>query len=365
MEINRSNYELWLIDWLDSNLPDLQVEQLKFFLNENPDLLEEVNELNQLILKPSENSFTQKVQIIKSSSDLYDSQFDYLCIALNENDLNTEQKTELLEIIDNDNDKKRRFDLLRKIKLIPGSDSYKNKRKIIKITPLQKIIRNSFIGLSAAAAVTLLIMNYFLIPGNLPEKVNNTSFNIIIDSTLSKPTGLTVSEKTVSNQKPVITKQISNTLPSEIQKNSPGFIENISEKRIPEDSLFRKSNPAILLSKIRVFQEVSLNETRVRNSLVASKNILVLPPSDNEQSNVSKFIARTFRVKILKERIAKDTPLKGYEIAEAGVSGLNKLLGWEMALDQKKDANGELSSVYFSSKLLKFTAPVKKNEPLP
>ena len=57
-------------------------------------------------------------------------------------------------------------------------------------------------------------------------------------------------------------------------------------------------------------------------------------------------------------------PLKGYEIAKAGVTGLNKLMGWEMALNERKDVEGNLKSVYFSSKLLKFNAPVKKSETL-
>jgi hypothetical protein len=51
MEINRSNYEIWLIDWLDRNLSDLQVEQLQLFLIENPDLKEELGELNTLLMK--------------------------------------------------------------------------------------------------------------------------------------------------------------------------------------------------------------------------------------------------------------------------------------------------------------------------
>ena len=66
---------------------------------------------------------------------------------------------------------------------------------------------------------------------------------------------------------------------------------------------------------------------------------------------------------LLKEKTPPDSPLKGYEIAEAGVEGLNKLFGWEMALDKKNDQNGQLKSVYFSSKILKFNAPVKKSEP--
>jgi hypothetical protein len=67
----------------------------------------------------------------------------------------------------------------------------------------------------------------------------------------------------------------------------------------------------------------------------------------------------------LKENPSPDSPLKGYEFAEAGVSGLNKLLGWEMALDKNNDNNGELKSIYFSSKILKFKAPVKNTESLP
>ena len=42
MRIDRSNYEIWFIDWLDGNLNSNQVEKLKLFLNENPDLEEEL-----------------------------------------------------------------------------------------------------------------------------------------------------------------------------------------------------------------------------------------------------------------------------------------------------------------------------------
>ena len=46
MQIDRSNYEIWFIDWLDGNLNSLQVEQLKLFLDQNPDLREELDDLN-------------------------------------------------------------------------------------------------------------------------------------------------------------------------------------------------------------------------------------------------------------------------------------------------------------------------------
>jgi len=41
MQIDRSNYEIWLIDWLDGKLDDPEVEQLQRFLGDNPDIKEE------------------------------------------------------------------------------------------------------------------------------------------------------------------------------------------------------------------------------------------------------------------------------------------------------------------------------------
>ena len=99
--------------------------------------------------------------------------------------------------------------------------------------------------------------------------------------------------------------------------------------------------------------------------MIASSLSPVSIDYDDGRSNIGKFIARTFRDKILREKKVNDTPLKPYEIAEAGITGLNKLLGWEMALNEKTDVDGNVKSIYFSSKMLKFNAPVKKSEPLP
>ena len=60
MEIDRSNYEIWLIDWIDGNLNSLQIDQLKLFLNENPDLREEFNDFNSMNLSSLRYFFQQQ-----------------------------------------------------------------------------------------------------------------------------------------------------------------------------------------------------------------------------------------------------------------------------------------------------------------
>jgi len=102
MQIDRSNYEIWLIDWIDGNLSELQVEQLQLFLRENPDIKEEFNELTTLRLLPVEKSFPHKNQLKKTTADISGSQFEYLCLAFLENDLSANQQTELKESLEQD-----------------------------------------------------------------------------------------------------------------------------------------------------------------------------------------------------------------------------------------------------------------------
>jgi hypothetical protein len=106
-----------------------------------------------------------------------------------------------------------------------------------------------------------------------------------------------------------------------------------------------------------------INPVLLNNTLIALKGSPDIKSQDEKQSNVGRFISRTFRGAFLKEKNSKDSPLKAYEIAEAGVTGLNKLLGWQMALNVDIDENGGSGSVNFSSKLVKFNIPVKKADP--
>jgi hypothetical protein len=366
MQIDRSNYEIWLIDWLDGNLSDIQVEQLKLFLNENPELKEEFDGLTQVSLKPFERSFPRKDLLKKSTADLSGSQFEYLSVAHLENDLSAGQQTELKEIIDQDPEKKKTFEFIQKMKLAPPAISYKHKYQLIKRTPVQKVIQLSVIGLSAAATITLIIMTHLLIPRNLPDKINNTAQNVVVDSSFLQPSVDKVSDKIITDKKPDLTKQKRENQFAGVQKNNSVIIQSDSMVPMQNHSLLRNpDNPGIELKKIAFYADIDLKGISVSNTLVASNTTFIISPYDDERSNLSRLIAKTFREKILKETTAKDSPLKAYEIAEAGVTGLNKLLGWEMALVKNNDENGELRSVYFSSKILKFNAPVKKVEPRP
>jgi hypothetical protein len=364
MHIERSNYEIWVIDWLDGNLNEIQVEQLRHFLSENPDIKEEFEDLSLFNLKPAEKSFPNKNRLQKTTANLSGSQLEYLSVAYLEKDLSRDEQTELKENIELDPEKKKLFELIQKMRLSLVSLSYKHKKRLIRRTFAGNVIRLSLIGLSSAAIITLAIINSISKPEPFLVRSEKTAQTILVDSTIQKP-ALEKAPEVIKTEKKIIS---SKKLINNILALSPKTVSSISERNrnhpVQNDSLLGSTDlPRILITKIPVPPVIDLNLETVPNTMIALNYKDPVPEYDDERSRLSKFIAKTFREKILKEKSAKDSPLKVYEIAEAGVSGLHKLLGWEMALNEKKDVNGELKSVYFSSKILKFNAPVKKSEP--
>lgn len=363
MEINRSNYEIWLIDWSDGILNSLQIDQLKLFLSENPDLREEFNDFNSMNLFPSGISFSNKEQLKKSPSDISQSQFEYLCAAYVENDLSGSQQTELMEIIDMYPDKKKTFNLIQKTRLVPPKINYKHKALLLKRTAIQNVIRFSVIGLSAAAAVALIIIAYSVIPGNISLKNNRSAENVASDSVYQKPSLVIAPDRIIRDNISVTAEQKKEKSLANVHKAEPVDAHSDLITALSDDSLVRKrDDQEITVNKVPIYTRIDLKKEIISNTLVASNTTIYVPDAEDDRSDFGRFISKTFREKLLKEKTPPDSPLKGYEIAEAGVTGLNKLFGWEMALDKRNDGNGQLKSVYFSSKILKFNAPVKKSD---
>jgi len=368
MQIERSNYEIWFIDWIDGNLSETEVEQLKHFLTANPDLKAEFDEVNSLKdtmhFRPNK-SFSYKEKLIKTSEDLTGLQFEYLCAAYLENDLSDDQKSEFLQSIKLDAEKRKSFELIQKMKLTPPEVSFEWKNRLIRRTVGQKTLRLAIIGLSAAAIVSLVILNRISLPVPLTVKPDVTALEIEINTPLLKPSTQTGSDKLM----PVKNSRINKTQgknPTLLSQIAPMVLSNLNNfKSVPDDTAASFSdNPKIILNRIPIPERLTLMNSVIPGTLISLDSRIKIPEEDDGRPRFGRFLAKAFRQKILKENTNRDSPLKAYEIAEAGVSGLNKLLGWEMALDERKDENGKLKSVYFSSKILNFNAPVKNSEPL-
>jgi hypothetical protein len=114
------------------------------------------------------------------------------------------------------------------------------------------------------------------------------------------------------------------------------------------------------ISKIDFKKDVTIGEREFTQTLIAINTSDNTVEASSEKPGINKFIAKTFRERIFKSPTQEKGSLKAYEVADAGINGLNKIFGWEMSLQKNRDQNGELKSLRFNSKFLKFNTPVKR-----
>jgi len=351
MKPDRSNYEIWLIDWLDGKLDEIQVRQLLSFLDKNPDLKEEFHSCSDIILNPPSEKFLYKNLLQKELSDITDKQFKYLCAGYVEDDLSGEQIEELKEIISTDITKKTEFEFFKQTKLTAPDIRFANKRKLLRTTPFQKVLRISAAALSAAASIAIFIVasQFF---GKNDLSVNNLS-------QLSEEVPVIIAPETVSDSAKniiILTEKIAEVInqpPKEIEKD---------EKPVSDSTLILPQRN--YLEPVEIPDMLSINIYGVKdyqnNILALSKTISDTPYSDMRVS--TRNLAQLFREKALKEEIPDNSPIKPYEFAMAGINGLNRLFNWEMDFRKKLDENGEIKSIYFGSRLLTAQIPVNRSE---
>ena len=94
MKINRINYELYFVAYLDNNLSRGDMLELMAFLAQNPDLEEELNLVKDIKLEPETICFDAKNSLKKKNEEIEISKekFDELCIGKIENTLNKQEK---------------------------------------------------------------------------------------------------------------------------------------------------------------------------------------------------------------------------------------------------------------------------------
>lgn len=363
MKPERSNYEIWFSDWIDGALNNKQEEELMLFLRDNPDLLEEFEELPLIYITPDSVKFSGKEGIKRTADSYSEEQFEYLCIAHLENDLSADQVSELMDIVAHNDQKKRTFELFTKLKLTPVNHTFTRKSSVKKITTGGRIIRWSAIGLSSAAAAAILFVTYMSVYHNNNSNGQQAVLGLSNDTMLIKTSpAMVVTDQFIPPDPAQKLSEILNAaknpvLPGQdVLKAKQDFA---MEHPDPSESVSRAG--AINTAYVPFQKNITLRSETPLPGLQAYNPGSYIPPlADDGRSNVEKYFARFFHEKIMKDRSSGNRPVESYELARAGIEGLNKLFGWEMTLSRNTDNNGELRSYYYSSKLLKVNAPVKK-----
>jgi hypothetical protein len=161
MEININNYEVYVIDFFDGMLNEIDSANLLIFLDQNPVLKVEFEILiNSSKLIPSEHIIFDSSLLLKPTN-INVNNYDKKLIALIENDLSQSEKDVLLSEINIYPELKKAYELFLKTKLVLDSKIlFKNKESLIK-TPFRIIPLYTKISAIAAIFIAVIIIFYF------------------------------------------------------------------------------------------------------------------------------------------------------------------------------------------------------------
>lgn len=129
MKINRNNYEAWFLDYAEGTLSPEQVADLLLFLEENPDLKNELDAFEIISLEEEKPVFEAK-SLLKKNSAFNNEEFENQCIAYSEGLLSEHEKSELEQTIGSDKEKARTFRLYQLVKT-GHNDEINNERALL------------------------------------------------------------------------------------------------------------------------------------------------------------------------------------------------------------------------------------------
>lgn len=158
MNINRQNYEVWFVDFLDGNLDEQSRRELFAFLKDNPDLAKELDQFAEISLDCDNVSFNGKERLFKSEADLIGIEYpDYLLIKRIEEGLSIKEEAQLNNLITDNVNLINRDAEFQQTRLIGEKILFPGKEKLLRkqVNPLFTFVKRTVV------AASLLVMIFF------------------------------------------------------------------------------------------------------------------------------------------------------------------------------------------------------------
>jgi len=369
MLINRENYELFVLDFLDGKLSPGDSELFARFLNDHPDILEEVMNIEQMRLLPGDISYPDKDLLKKSSIvesvNVSPTEFSNYCIAYVENDLSSSEKKNFEGYLEKHSHKREELESFRKVYLKPDmSIEFTSKSKLKKLTISQRRIR--IISLfSSSAAILILVMilvkpdfNSFkqLITGRYQSEDYRNEITSADDNLMEDEKELPVQlnePDSREQRKEYNMQQISRIQPEDIEidagdKNIPGknlvAHEQIELNRISSLMAYIEVQPPHLPDRLLTFSQ--------RNLMRSEEYLTVI--EFTEKRLIKDFIQKTDD--------QQEDHLTLWDLAYAGFNGLDKISESNYKLNREINKNGSIKRIIVETPLIGFSLPLKSND---
>jgi len=359
MKIDRTNYEEFIIGYLDRTLDPVRTAELLLFLEQNPDLKEEASELASISLKPdSEVVYHFKDALIQPADidaiHLNTSNYNHYFVAALEGDLSATGYEAVETFISRNPGLKKEYELFNLARLKADPSIRYPEPGLLKKPVAGGIMR--LIYFSAAAAAILILISFYLRPErqstiNVAENIKGKEKPAVQtaprDSVQVKTTGIRPVQKindNPGNPAPKTGKKAAvkagNDTP-EIKKREQGEISPVPTRH------FINHTPEPFNGGSRNFYSSLFEDIRKSQEFMLAG----LEPETSATNNLP--LAKTRTVKRINSLIRSGAQIvslvpesiNGWMLADLGIEGINMLTDNDIKIQRVAKPDGHTEKV--------------------
>jgi len=350
MNINRNNYEAFFVDYLEGNLDKKMVDDFIEFLQQNPDLKEELSLFETVSIENEEITFNKKELLLKEKYDA-EKEFNQAAIASLEGDISATEKVKFEKYLTSHPDKQEEAELFRLTKLEPDeSVIFNKKQKIYRLSAGRTVLLWS---MRVAAVMIVVLSVYTFINKSSNKLITKNQVAVVEKEKVKKEINPAVTEVPEKKEKkevqPIIKEESSKPA---IKKEKP---KPEPTKSLRENSKGRLENEDLAL--IRTTDEILAELESLSPSIFAGVlktdliPVKIVIPEINETVPEEKYL-----VDVIKEKTGFNR-LSFNKITKAGLTLVANLS--KEKFNYETNSEGKVSEVKYDSRILAFSIPTK------
>ena len=353
MMITRENYEIFVLDYLEGNLTAELSHAFQLFLDENPDIREEIESFEMIKLVASDDEFPNKDSLKRETGDLLKEipAFERSCIASLERDQTNIESNRFRDELFFDPEKQKVYGEFDKTILKPESVSFDSKNALKKPVPIGRKKRYMIWFAAASVIILFLLTNPFSnnIQQNEGQGPSESTEIIAKSSSNVEDNGKILAEvKNVqsytSEEKIRISKQ-----PESIDKSLSAYSASEAQNSITK--MKPEQNSIMALKSLGGILPVGkVNELSLKDPVIYIPVYL----EANDLKALEALTLDDFKVKLIQEpKEEKKAVSFLLALFSSGVKGLNKTTGSNIEMETSLNENGKLTAFAFNSNNLK------------
>lgn len=360
MKITRTNYEEFAISYLDGTLDPVDTAELLLFLEQNPDLNDEFQELNKISLKPDTDIQYNYKELLMQPADvdainLSTDNYNFYFIAACEGDLSEKGMIAVKQFVGMHPELELALETFNSVKLIADLEiSFPDAAKLRKPAIIKTSIRYLILAGSVAASLLLLISLFLRLE---PRST---------DSLVSKlggyevPAATTMKKDTVTAEKPAVLKSEKNikTIKQNPQPAKPNTGKSINIEPARDERNNNPINHAPTRQTINITPEPFNASSRnfyseLYDDIVQSQEAMMSSLEPEEQiaaeqvPSKSRINQRVGRMIQSGAQIASQLPqsVGGWLLADMGIDGFNMLTDNDLKLQRIAKPDGQTEKI--------------------